>query len=179
VLVFVLVAAVLIVACGDERSDMTPEDQARLATAEQAVTSPSGDYQLDLVEHAATSKRAGSVSVRIRDRTGHTVHDSSRLFSSRFETLALWDDEVDRAWVYSSDVGTYVWDRREDGAWTERPLGPRGIADRKPPPPALLVERHPERFGPDGREKARRLAEQQAATTYAPATPGEGPRPQR
>ncbi len=35
---------------------------------------------------------------------------SDELFRTRDTFLALWDDDLDRVWAYSGDVGIYYWD---------------------------------------------------------------------
>ncbi len=181
-----LLAAIVAVACaapllgcGDGSGDrrMSDEAAARLATPEHAVTSPSGDFRLELAtgQYSGDEGSGEFVRIRIVDRDGDTVHDSSKRFSARFATDALWDDAVDRVWVYSSDVGAFVWDREADGEWAMRTLKPRDVAAADPPPP-LLVERRPNVFGPQGRAKARKVADRQRGMTDGPATPPADPR---
>lgn len=176
-----LTFALLIVACGGERAErgMSGAENARLVTLERAVTSPTGKHRLELVKHAAGDDEAAYVTIRIRDRADRVVYDSRKRFSRRFATEVLWDDSVDRAWVYSSDVGTYLWEQGENGDWTGRSLGPQGIADGTPKPPALLIERHPAVFGPQGRAKARRSADEQLGSTQVPAMIRDDPRMKR
>jgi hypothetical protein len=150
----------------------------RLARPGHAVTAPTGGYRLEVVpgEYSGSDGTGTFERIRILDDAGATVHDSSKRFSTRGVTDVLWDEDVARAWVYSSDVGTYYWDRGGDGAWTMRALGPQGIADGEPAPPGLLVERHPDVFGPKGRAKARRLADRQGGSSAGPATVADDPR---
>jgi len=176
-----VVAAACLIGCGsgDERADgdmSTRDDDPHLATPEHAVTSPSGRYRLEVVpgEYSGDEGSGTYERVRVRDPDGKTVHDLDGRLSTNFATDILWDDAIDRVWVYSSDVGTYLWDRRADGTWAGRALGPKGIADGEPPVPELLVERHERVFGPAGRARARKIAERQAGSTPLPAV-GDAP----
>ncbi len=67
---------------------------------------------------------------------------SEELFSMRHTTYVLWDDGVDRVWVYSGDIGIYLYDVDADGRWVSSTWTE---LSRPEPPPALAAAR-PEMF---------------------------------
>ncbi len=181
-LVALLAGAVLALpGCGgDGDRDMSESDDSRLAQPGQPADSPSGKHRLEIVE-GEYSGDEGSGSfwrVRVRDASGEVVLDSEKRFSSRFATLALWDERVDRAWLDSSDVGTFYFEADERGRWSGHSFGPDRIARNDPSVPRELLEREPESFGPEGREKARRIVrertEQQSREVVCKRTPDGG-----
>lgn len=162
-----LVCALLLAACGADRAGMRRIDDSRLATPGDPATSPSGDYRIEVLEGEYQGEDGTGTwwRIRIRDRQGEIVVDSSKRFSARFGTLVLWDERVDRAWVESRDVGSFYWERGDAGRWAAGSLGPEDIVSGEPPVPRLLLEEFPEDFGPEGRERARRIVEQQGPST--------------
>jgi hypothetical protein len=130
-----LVSAALAAAGCDTRrtDDVARNDDAALATPGHDVPSPSGDFDLRVVDDD------DGWHVEISGE-GTPTYVADRSFSPRFRTYVLWDDE-DRVWVYSSDVGTFVWERG-DGTWTSRPWRGSGLTA-----PAFLREAVPARFG--------------------------------
>ena len=162
-----LALALALAGCGEDGTAMSRTDDPRLATPDHAVVSPSGDYRLEVVEGEYEGEEGTGTwwRIRIRDRQGEVVLDSPKRFSARFTTLVLWRDGVDRAWVHSSDVGAFFWERSRGGRWSGDGLGPEGIVSGRPPVPRWLVERFPEQYGPQGRERARRILREQGPST--------------
>ena len=159
----VLFALGSLTACGEADRAMSHIDESRLATPEHPVTSPSGRYRLGVVtgEYCGAEGTGEFWRIQIRDRDGKLVLDSPRRFSTRFRTSILWDDHDDRAWVDSSDIGTYYTDRDSRGEWRLSSLGLEGIATARPPVPQALADAHPAEYGPEARAKARRLVREQ------------------
>jgi hypothetical protein len=122
--------------CDTTRSDdVARGDDAVLATPGHDVSSPSGAFDLRVVDGD------DGWHVEIVGDDGAVEHVADRSFSPRFRTYVLWDDD-DRVWVYSSDVGTYVWERADDETWSDRPWRGSGLTA-----PAHLRRAVPERFG--------------------------------
>jgi len=161
-----LAAAWVLAACGGG-DRVSRADQARFATPERSVTSPSGRFRLGVVtgEYSGEDGTGEFWRIQIRDRDDRIVLDSPKRFSARFNTEVLWDERLDRAWVNSSDVGSFYWERDDEGRWRKDGLNPEKIWRAEPPPPKLLIERYPEHFGPEGRVKARRLFEEQGPSS--------------
>jgi hypothetical protein len=167
------VALVAVLGCGGDRTDgLTRTLDPSLATPDRSVVSPSGDYRLEVVEGEYRGEEGSGpwwrIRIRDRDGDGEIILDSRERFAIRFKTLVLWDDRLDRAWVYSSDVGTGYWDREDDGNWSYDGFDPE---NGKPPVPRLLVEEYPERFGREGRASA---AENLRTQGPDPQPPGAG-----
>lgn len=174
----VVLVALVLGACGSGSGDVRPAGDPRLAEPGRSVASPSGDYELEVVtgDYGGAEGRGGWWRVRIRDSSGEVVLDSPKRFSARFETLALWDERAERAWVHSTDVGTYYWEPDRQGRWTGAVLGPEGIASADPPVPRLLVEREPEVFGREGREQARAVVRERGVEHGPQGVPPDDPR---
>jgi len=92
--------------------------------------SPSGRFVLGLEE---VKGQGVSWRVRVRSAAGAEVFRSDERFSIRHRTYVLWDDETDRVWAYSSDIGTYLYDIGSDGGWVSSTWSP----SRPEAPPAL------------------------------------------
>lgn len=52
-------------------------------------------------------------------RAGDIVYRCDRLFSVFHTVLFTWDGR-DRVWVYSGDVGTFIWELGGEGEWVYR-----------------------------------------------------------
>lgn len=180
-LVALLVGTVLLFsACGDDEGrEVSNGGDARVAKPGQPLQSPSGKYELAVVEGNYGKDEGGGSFWRVQIRQGsEMVLDFDRRFSARFKTLALWDERSDRAWVYSSDIGTTYFELGDGGRWSGHSYGPERIARNDPAVPRELAEREPESFGPEGREKARRLvredAEERSRQVVCKRTPDGG-----
>ena len=164
--VALLAGAVLAVsACADDGDgEMSRAGSSQLAEPGQPVRSPSGQHTLEIVEGEYGAEEGGGSfwRVRIRDGSDEVVLDSDKRFSARFVTLALWGEREDRAWLYSSDVGTYYFEVDDLGSWSGHSYGPEGVSRNEPAVPPELVKRAPESFGPEGREKAARIVRERA-----------------
>ena len=113
---------------------MTRREDEILATPGHDVAAPSGDHTLHVVE---TDDGWG---FEILADDGTVTYRADRTVSPRFRTFVLWDEDG-RVWVYSSDVGTYVWERSGTD-WTSRPWRGSGLTA-----PPFLRDAVPERFG--------------------------------
>ncbi len=99
-----LISSILLVACSSRPDSLPPE----VATQNSSAQSPSGKYELIVV-----SGNDGAVqfqSFQILNKFGKGVFASTDRFRVRDTTIFLWDTG-DRVWVYSGDVGTFVWQR--------------------------------------------------------------------
>lgn len=74
--------------------------------------SPSGEYTY---EQIYGYDRARYVRVAIESIDGADSFITDEKFYVRFTTLIDWG-ENDTLWIYSGDVGTFLW-RRENGTW--------------------------------------------------------------
>jgi hypothetical protein len=93
-------------------------------------TSPSGRYRLVVFEEH--DGKAGVNGFRIEDENGRVLFSPSQRWSSRHRLLFLWD-EAERVWVYSSDVGTLIWESQSETQWREQSYRQSGLT-----PPAAL-----------------------------------------
>lgn len=88
-----------------------------VATAGRPLPSPSGRHRVLVID---TTDEAGfpAQTFEIQTAAGERVFAAETRWSTRHRLAFAWDAQ-DRLWVYSSDVGTDVW---EDvgGRWTQR-----------------------------------------------------------
>ena len=87
-----------------------------LATLEKPATSPSGLYELAVTIPDKNDKLM--YSFQISDQSKKVIFTPELTFSIRSTTYWLWD-ENDRVWVYSGDIGTYFWEKNDNGTWTK------------------------------------------------------------
>lgn len=88
-----------------------------VATPGSPKISPSGQYKLVVFE----AKDRGGFPMngfRIEDLSGNVLFTSEQHWSTRHRLYFLWDAE-NRVWVYSSDVGTSIWELA-DGRWQRK-----------------------------------------------------------
>ena len=108
-----------------------------VATVEHAAPSPDGQYSLTLVQPSDQE-----VTFRITTADGTEIFAPDDTWAARHRTHFLWDDDG-RVWVYSSDVGTYVWEAGDGAAWTKITWYGSGLDA-----PLFLQEQVPKRFAP-------------------------------
>lgn len=88
-----------------------------IASPGRPAVSPSGAYTLVVREIGAGNGCTFEIHAG-GDASGPIVHYYDGAFSTNHQLWFLWD-QMDRVWVYSGDVGTYFWERAEDGQWRE------------------------------------------------------------
>jgi hypothetical protein len=106
---FLLLSLVLLSGCN--RKAPVP---SYLATPTSSPVSPSGAYKLTIQE-GVDDARFWSFEIR-RSSTSDLEFASNDRFYTRHTTHILWG-KSDEVWVYSGDVGTFVWHRQPDGRW--------------------------------------------------------------
>jgi hypothetical protein len=85
------------------------------------------------------------IQLEIRDASGGVVHREQTGESDRMRWEFAWDDE-DRLWLYSGDIGTFYWERR-DGIWTRSAVAARARSgDPLLVPPERILD-HERRVG--------------------------------
>ena len=107
-----------------------------IALESQPATSPSGRFILSIV--ARDSERPYELDFTITDTRGELLYSSDKTFNNRSVTIFLWDDE-DRVWVYSGDIGTYIWQQGD----TETEWQSEAYAHSNVPAPDYLKEIRP------------------------------------
>lgn len=107
-----------------------------LATPLQSPLSPSGAYSLNVVQ-GRDNADYWSFEIR-RTATEKVEFACGDRFYIRHTTYILWGED-DRVWVYSGDIGTYVWSK-QNGVWEKsiyiygapHPAIPNGLKTLKP-----------------------------------------------
>lgn len=83
-----------------------------VASFGKPAVSPSGDYLLELT--IPDPAQDSMVSFAIKNRNNEVVFVPHMAFSNRSTTFFLWDDNEERVWVYSGDIGTFFWEISDD-----------------------------------------------------------------
>jgi len=81
-----------------------------LVNEEKSAVSPSGKYMLSLEPYDDNGVR----SYKVKVESGETAIISDACYRKRDVIYALWDDESDRVWLYSGDLGYFYWDIERD-----------------------------------------------------------------
>lgn len=96
-------------------------DTKGIATINNPVVSPSGKYQLKIIEETKEGVRYNKFAI-LKTMDGNSnfkeIYISNRLFRTRDNLYFVWDDN-DRVWVYSGDIGTFFWERRSNDNWQQ------------------------------------------------------------
>lgn len=132
--------------CGSREECSVP------ATTSEPQKSPSGLYELEIVEGRddahylqfqvlSTTRKSGSEMIY---KTVETVLAPEEKFYTRHRTYIMWDDEEDRVWVYSGDIGIFFWDISDSGKGKKQVCIPYGENVRDVP--IFLKEVLRERF---------------------------------
>lgn len=100
------------------------------ATPGLRIAAPSGRFVL-LVTQPDPSQ-ADMLGFRIEDTANNVLFTPPERWSDRHRLHFVWD-KSDRAWCYSSDVGTDVWERQANGAWLHKAWVDTDLV----PPPVL------------------------------------------
>lgn len=99
----------------------------------QSQQSPSGKYTLRVIE----TQQDGILywTFEIINDQGNPVFYCPDQFDIRHSTIILWDD-ADRVWVYSGDVGLYIWEMSaNDHSWKKS-----GYSQSSLTPPEYLLQ---------------------------------------
>ncbi len=97
----------------------------------ELMPSPSGNYTLKLIkwrEHSANGVVWPFVKMQILDARGRKVYVHDHDFAAWLGLSFCWDRN-DRAWVDSSDIGVYYWERGQEG-WVQHSWEGGGGIDR-------------------------------------------------
>ena len=116
-------------------SDRAEDVSSSFASTESSIVSPSGRYNLTLI--AQTRDEIPDNGVRLYIMSIYDADtDSSQLVQTQYRVrdnvLVMWDDNLDRIWVDSSDTGIFFWDYDATlSCWFEFPFAEQENA--KPP----------------------------------------------
>lgn len=134
----ILLALLLLISCTERGNETMPVD---VATTETSLQSPSGRYLLHVNEVDVGNDTMQFFDIQLPD--GSVVFTAAEQYSKRHRTFFVWD-EADRVWVYSGDVGTYVWTNQGDPAqWSVQSYRESGL-----PAPQVLKDLRPGYYNP-------------------------------
>lgn len=115
----------------------------QIATPENPIVSPSGKYQLEVVNgYNGLVKFQRFYITKLEDRaySPRVIFACLDTFRTRDTLYFLWDNN-DRVWVYSGDVGTYYWVCVDNDQWEKYSYANTPILV-----PELLNQLRPEGF---------------------------------
>ncbi len=105
---FLILLFMVTLLAGCSTAPGTEKPSPEFATVESPAVSPSGKYTLVVVY--GYDGIVHFQSFQILNQRGEGVYASTERFRTRDRTYFLWG-EGDRVWVYSGDVGIFVWER--------------------------------------------------------------------
>ncbi len=103
------------------QSELTETKDLDIATPQNPLISPSGKYQLEILEGFNGIVQFYRFNITKFEGKGvepAVVFSSKDTFRKRDRVIFIWDKE-DRVWVYSGDVGTAYWTKVNDENWTK------------------------------------------------------------
>ncbi len=112
-------------------------DKSITAVPNHPLNSPSKKYILKTDEVFVENIKY--LKFKILNSHNLEIFDSNELFDIRHNTYFLWDD-LDNVWVYSGDVGTYVW-KQEQSNWIKMHYSKIDSS-----PPDYLLNKYPKLF---------------------------------
>ena len=112
-------------------------EQNILAVPGKLQNSPSGKFILKIEEVIVEKIKYWKFC--ILDSIKQQVYNSEELFDIRHNTYFLWDSS-DNVWIYSGDVGTFVWEQNNLN-WYKR-----HYLEIDKLPPKFLVNKYPKIF---------------------------------
>jgi len=121
-IIVVILIIILIVFVFSSKNSDAKVNMKEVATIDTPVTSPSGKYQLKILEETINGVKNNKFAIYKMlngnpDSTAIFISDD--VFRTRDKLFFLWDDN-DRVWIYSGDVGTYFWERITDDNWQKQ-----------------------------------------------------------
>lgn len=128
-----------IILFGSEESKQMNYDG--LAKPNNPVKSTSGKYELKIVETNDNGVNSFMFIINSMDGEKKELFRSEEKFRVRDTLYFLWD-ENDKVWVYSGDVGTFIWTKITDDNWEKQPYAE--VKDLNPP--ELLKKLKPKYF---------------------------------
>lgn len=115
-----------------------------LATIKNPVKSPSGKYLLIIIEGndgIVNYNQFQIAKINNEEMKSEVIFNSLDKFRTRDTVYFLWDNE-DRVWVYSGDIGTFYWIRKNDNVWEKQ----RYVDHKDTPVPEILKKLRPNVF---------------------------------
>ena len=110
-------------------------------TPDQALLSPSGNYEAVIEKFDNDGVRSYSLFIIDADNGVDLKYEADLIFRARDKNFIFWADEEDILWAYNSDVGVYFW-VNDNGIWTKKSY----VDNRTEKVPQILRELRPRVF---------------------------------
>lgn len=139
IVVFFIITVLILVSC--KKNVEKSIDTKEVVTIDNPVISPSGKYQLKVIEETIDGVEHNKFAIfKVLNSyiESEATFVSCDAYRTRDTLYFVWDDK-DRVWVYSGDLGTFFWEHVSDNEWEKR-----SFADnRSVPVPSLLKQLKP------------------------------------
>ena len=107
---FLVLLTALLSSCQIYGTLIVPDE---LVVEGRSETSPTGAYVL---EYKKVDTNTAVFEIYTNDDAHQLVYASDHNLHPRFTNYIMWDENVDRVWMYDGDTGIYFTERM-DGAW--------------------------------------------------------------
>lgn len=144
IIVIFTIVVMMVVVLWDKNSENSIEKK-EVATIKNPVISPSGKYQIKVIEETIEGVKHNKFSIfKISDGKIEplAIFTSNDAYRTRDTLYFVWDDK-DRVWAYSGDAGTFFWERVSDDNWQKHLYAD----NRNISVPTILKELKPGYFG--------------------------------
>ena len=91
----------------------------QLLTENRAQVSPSGLFSMEYEKRDEVTRGAYTFAVYTNDAVHEKIYESDHILLPYFTCFILWDELMDRVWIYDGDSGRYFVEQEESGAWRQ------------------------------------------------------------
>ena len=88
-----------------------------IASESNSVTSPSGQYILEMITATKDNVYSGSFCIK-NEKDKSLLYECGDYYRLRDTTFILWGED-DTVWVYSGDLGTFYWENNNE-TWVKK-----------------------------------------------------------
>ena len=89
----------------------------QLLTENRAQVSPSGTFLMEYEKRDTETRREYTFVVYSNDAAHEKIYESDRVLLPYFTCFVMWDEILDRVWMYDGDSGLYFAQQDENGSW--------------------------------------------------------------
>lgn len=97
-----------------KKNEMEHDIYQQVATPTNEVLSPSGDFKLVVKESEKDGMEHWYFTVK--DTNNKEIFISNSHYRTRDALIFCWDSSG-RIWVYSGDLGTFIWQKNDEQEW--------------------------------------------------------------
>lgn len=90
---------------------------SRFAWPSHLAVSPSGKYSLNVLVNYNFQNAFYYYTIQIKDSNNKPVYTDLKEYNSIHDVVIMWNEIIDRAWVYTSDEGAFCYEASPEGVW--------------------------------------------------------------